>query len=458
MVAIKPVGGIGSRMKCIASFGAIADHFGVSLYVCWNTSDGFERIRCDELFEAVPSNVKLMDVTSWNLLRNSKGRTVKLDERISYLTQNYLFCDYKLEELFLTHRPFRLTAECNRDLQKLYGRTLHRFIPTFNEQYLRHLSSFQPVQSVKKLVAHEVACWGSANTNVLGVHVRRNDALQSRVSKKFASPTNKELMQVIDNHIEHTKADSDFQNLVFFATDDPDTFDVFAETYANEPRVRWYNWNRYKYNIREQKGGQLKALVDLVTMQCCNRVTGTTFSVFTEMARVHRVRSVVLHTYCPSLPTECTDDIVRALATPFNATEKPPTKEPTTKEPPTKEPTTEKPTTKEPTTKEPTTKEPTTKEPTTKEPTTKEPPTKEPTTTRTTNTNAEPKQTSLTISHKTLLYLYNANPDAHAFQKQIQKLLGLQDQLKVSESTTDNNVVLPEADPTTSTTLPKMNS
>jgi hypothetical protein len=308
------------------------------------------------------------------------------------------------------------------------------------------------------------------------------------VSKKFATPTNKELMQVIDNHIEHTKADSDFQNLVFFATDDPDTFDVFAETYANEPRVRWYNWNRYKYNIREQKGGQLKALVDLVTMQCCNHVTGTTFSVFTEMARVHRVRSVVLHTYCPSLPTECTDDIVRALATPFNATEKPPTKEPPTKEPPTKEPTTEEPTTKEPTTekpptkepptKEPPTKEPTTEEPTTKEPTTEKPPTKEPptekppteepptkepptekpTTTRTTNTNAEPKQTSLTISHKTLLYLYNANPDAHAFQKQIQKLLGLQDQLKVSESTTDNNVVLPEADPTTSTTLPKMNS
>ena len=49
MVVIRPVGGLSSRMKCIASFGAIAEYFHVPLYVFWTHSAGFEKIEFDAL-------------------------------------------------------------------------------------------------------------------------------------------------------------------------------------------------------------------------------------------------------------------------------------------------------------------------------------------------------------------------------------------------------------------------
>ena len=77
--------------------------------------------------------------------------------------------------------------------------------------------------------------------------------------------------------------------------------------------MRWYRWNRYKHKGTGEKGGQLKALVDLTTLRCCNRVIGTTFSVFNEVAKVALVRSVVLHTYCAQLPSNCTRETVHTL-------------------------------------------------------------------------------------------------------------------------------------------------
>ena len=334
MVAIKPIGGLGSRMKCIASFAVIAQHFGVPLYVYWNVSAGFEKIECNELFEKIPDNVRLLAPNSWNLLRGSTGRVIKLDERISYLTRNYMFSDYRLEELFHTRKPFRLTAECNRDLQKLYGSILHQFIPQFNAKYLQKLVTFEPIAVVKKLVACEVRSWGDTDTNVLGVHLRRNDALQSRVSNKYLSVSDNEAMAIVDTHLDENSAVS---NTVFLAIDDPYTFDTFAEKYKEEPRVRWYNWKRFNYKLHTQKGGQLKALADLTTLRCCTKVVGPSFSVFNEVARLSIARSVVLHSYCLQTSDSNNTDTHHQLIMMID-TEEPPEPEPEPEPEPAPEP------------------------------------------------------------------------------------------------------------------------
>lgn len=486
MVAIKPIGGLGSRMKCIASFGAIASHFNVPLHVYWNTSAGFEKIECDALFESFPDNVQWIDGDTWNVLRASNERVVKLDERISYLTRNYMFSDYKLHELFLTRKAFRLTAECNRDLQKLYGNVLRRFIPTFHSCYLRNLSAFVPVPAVRKLVAHEVKCWGDATTNVLGVHLRRNDALYSRVSNKYVTPTDQQMKEAIDTHLAHNphpqaktneKAEANEDDpapthLVFLAVDDPDSFSFFKNAYQNEPRVRWYRWNRYKHKATGEKGGQLKALVDLTTLRCCNRVIGTTFSVFNEVAKVALVRSVVLHTYCAQLPSNCTRETVHTLVQQLDDEVEPAVAEPTVTKP--VQPDQPNPKTKTSTPAElkpepkPELKPSETNEtretndslPPPQSNSSASPAPKEANHTTppdTTQDLAEPKTATKSLNEdlvtdtlpvepeplpqpstqqpaqqsiprKTIEYLYNANPDANAFQKQMQELLGLSPQ------------------------------
>ena len=463
-VVIKPVGGLGSRMKCVASFGAIAKHFDVPLHVFWDTSVGFEKIECGDLFETLPANVQLIDHHSWSVIRAHRGRVVRLDERISYLTQNYKYADYKLDELFTTRKPFHLTAECNRDLQKLYGNVLRRFIPDFNTTYLHHLSCFKPVADVRELVAHEVNCWGNTTTDVLGVHIRRNDALYSRVGNKYANPTDQQLKVAIDNHLAQTPASASTTptHIVFLSVDDPSAFQFFQHDYADEPRVRWYPWNRYTYKLSAEKTGQRKALVDLMTLRCCNRVIGTTFSVFNEIAQVPLARSVVLDTYCPArrlmessrdgvhkLAKEMDDEADPALAatTPAPTPSAPPTNSSHSGDPHVDPALTNSPATEAPTSS-PATEAPT-NSPATEAPTHTTTPDVDTHDTHDTpldnandkqagNQKQEPnptqseKDTNTTetlllssIPRKTLEYLYNANPDAVAYQKQMQALLGL---------------------------------
>ena len=416
IVAIKPIGGLGSRMKCIASFAVIAEHFGVPLYVYWTVSAGFEKIEYNELFDTTPDNVKLFDAHSWNLLRGlgSTERVIKLDERISYLTRNYMYSSYKLDELFLTRKPFRLTAECNRDLQKLYKPTLQRFIARFQTFYHQNLNAFEPVSMVKKLVAHEVRAWGEAGTNVLGIHLRRNDALQSRVSTKYLSPSDKDVFAMVDAHI---GASSPTSNRVFLATDDPDTFDAFAEKYKDNVQVRWFPWKRFNYKLQSEKGGQLKALVDLTTLRCCNKVVGTTFSVFNEVARLLIHRSMVLQNDCllnPENNAECT---TQKLVADIDTEEPPnlPTPKPETKTIIEKTAITDA---------DADAPAPTSDQKNDDEHTTD-------TATKADSINIETVESkenitpTKTIATKTLLYLYKANPDSLALQKQIRLLLNI---------------------------------
>ena len=309
MVAIRPIGGLGSRMKCIASFSIIATHFQIPLHVYWDTSAGFEKIDYTDLFDNVSKNLVFIDKVSWNILRNQEKRTVKLDEKITYLCKNYMYSDYPLQHFFLTRKPFRMTATCNRDLQKLFSRVLHQFIPTFTTQYTEYVRSFQPHPDIRKIVACGVQEWGSADVDVLGVHIRRNDALQSNISNKFTRPTNKDITGEIHKQLNL----SENKHHVFVSTDDPQFFKMITETFSSEDRVHWYPWKHYNHTLTDEKGGQKKALVDMMTLRFCNRIIGTTISVFHELASFKQPRTIALHTYYPKTLQNLTKNNVQQL-------------------------------------------------------------------------------------------------------------------------------------------------
>lgn len=300
MVAIKPIGGLASRLKCIASFGVIAAHFRVPLHVCWNESVGFEQIELERLFDALPTDTKLLPVCDWTRLRGSEAHVIPLERYISYLNSDYRYSFYKLEELFRTRKPYRITAECCRDLQKLFGGVLNRFIPGFHQAYVDRLHAFRPCAEVRERVGAEVREWarvagstGSTETGsteatptgtkpvVFGVHLRRNDALHSPLAHRYTTPSESECELAIDRHLAHSKA-----HLVFLATDDPGVYDRFQTRYATQPQFRCFPWKRYPQNVHAFKHGQRKAAVDLWTLRCCDRVMGTHFSVFSEVGQL----------------------------------------------------------------------------------------------------------------------------------------------------------------------------
>jgi hypothetical protein len=254
-----------------------------------------------------------IDKNSWDILRNKEKRTLKLDEKISYLSKNYIFSNYPLEQLFLTRKPFRMTAVCNRDLQKTHYSVLQRFIPSFTTQYRENARSFQPQPDIRKLVACGVKAWGGADVNVLGVHIRRNDALLSRIGNKFTKPTNTEMLGAIHKHLQ-----SEPTHHVFVSTDDPAFLQTITEEFASEDCVHWYTWNHYNHALTNEKRGQKKALVDLMTLRFCNNIIGTTISVFHEMASLKLARAIALHSYYPNVSRTLSQCDLKMLVADFD--------------------------------------------------------------------------------------------------------------------------------------------
>ena len=287
--------GLTHEMYCI--FFGYRFIFQIPLHIYWDTSDGFEKISFVDLFEKSPKNIAFIDKNSWNILRNKETRTLKLDEKISCLSKNYMFSNYPLEHLFLTRKPFRMTAVCNRDLQTTHFPVLQKFIPSFTTQYIENARSFQPQLDIRKMVACGVQAWGGADVNVLGVHIRRNDALLSKIGNKFTKPTNTDILDAIHKHLKSTHTCH-----VFVSTDDPAFFQTITEEFASEERVHWYTWNHYNHALTHEKGGQKKALVDLTTLRFCNKIIGTTVSAFQKMETLKLARTIALHSYSPNVP------------------------------------------------------------------------------------------------------------------------------------------------------------
>ena len=89
MVAIQPIGGLASRMKCIASFAVIAHYFSVPLHVYWTGSAGFEEIGFEHLFDtnALSDSIQFIEKATWSHLLTER-HVVRLDTAIPYLSQN----------------------------------------------------------------------------------------------------------------------------------------------------------------------------------------------------------------------------------------------------------------------------------------------------------------------------------------------------------------------------------
>lgn len=335
VVAIRPVGGLASRLKCIASFAVLAGHFGVPLHVCWGPSPSFEDVAWSTLFDSdapLPFAVEWLDAAQWQALRATKG-VLKLEAFVSYLLTDYKHPFTDLKPIFQTRRPQRLTAECNRELSSVYSGVLHGVVPGFTANLREYWGAFVPALGVREVVAAEVDGWTAAGaTDVLGIHVRRNDALQSRLGRRYTKPTDAEVVALIagqlaknggkdarditENNTDDADGDADDAAVdaptdaptdapathhAFVATDDPGVAAAVNAAYGDDPRVHLYPWRRYPQKHGAPVAGQAKALADLYTLRCCDRVVGTAFSVFTQMAQqtARLDRATVAITYVP---------------------------------------------------------------------------------------------------------------------------------------------------------------
>lgn len=295
LVAIRPIGGLASRLKCIASFAVLAQHWQCPYYVYWSNSPSFEDVSWETLFEQeLPFTVEWIDEAKWTSIRTTKD-TIKLESFIPYLSENYRQPFTDIKPLFQTRRPQKITAECNRELSTVYSSQLSYIIRGFHASMKQYWGSFNPAQGIREIIGTQIRQWNLAGaTDVLGIHVRRNDALQSRLSARYSSPSDEQILkwikeQVARNSDSNPSAEDNKDTRphfhVFVATDDPHVAETIYTHFGEDPCVHMYPWKRYVQKHGESIHGQTKAVVDLYTLRFCNRIVGCDFSVFTKMAK-----------------------------------------------------------------------------------------------------------------------------------------------------------------------------
>ena len=216
-----------------------------------------------------------------------------MDSYIPYLAENYKQPFTDITPLLQTRRPQKVTAECNRELSTIFSSQLSGAVRGFHATMKEYWGSFRPAPSVREIVGTQVRQWNQAGaTDVLGIHVRRNDALQSRLRARYASPSDDQIVKWIHEHVGRNSTASAEDNNetqphyhVFVATDDPGVAKTIDTQFGDEPCVHMFPWKRYPQKHGESIHGQAKAVADLYTLRFCNRVVGSGFSVFTKMAQ-----------------------------------------------------------------------------------------------------------------------------------------------------------------------------
>ena len=300
LVAIRPVGGLASRLKCIASFSVIAQYWNVPFYVYWGPSISFEDISWSSLFELPNVSIEWLGKREWNHLRSDTTQTtIHLDKILSYLKNDYKYPFANIESLFQRRKIPKVTAECNREMSMFNSNVLHKYIPKFKQRMIKVWTEFVPCTAVREIVCNEVYEWKKVGAkHVLGIHIRKNEAVFSQLGNRYKKPNDSEIEEMISQQL----AQNDNQerlHQVFVATDDPHTATTINTKFGSNINVRMFQWKRYPQRVNTVVHGQQKALADLYVLRCCDEVQGTQFSVFTQLAKYPICRHSGMHVYLP---------------------------------------------------------------------------------------------------------------------------------------------------------------
>lgn len=245
MLIIQPIGGLCNRMRAINSARILAKKRGQSLKVIWNVN---AELGCpfEALFE-IPDDFSVMNIRSkWNpakLFYQFSRRQLGNEEIRSVRT------DGNLPDAFTASLPRRL------------------YIATEEHFFVNHdYSCFVPTQEIQERIAGICRQFSSHN---IGVHIRRTDngpAISKSSTQAFLSSMEKELALHPDT-------------MFYLATDDMQEEAALRKAFpakiiSNETR-----------NLsRDSIDGIKDALLDLMCLSRTDKIIGSYFSSFTDIA------------------------------------------------------------------------------------------------------------------------------------------------------------------------------
>ncbi|WP_373540204.1 hypothetical protein [Chamaesiphon sp.] len=273
VICIKPIGGLGNRLRTIDAAIALAQANHSYLEVIWQLNADLN-CRFEDLFELPSSIDRIVQIDTSDLFSRlvEKICRTKIGGMIQSLYFKYVLKSFDLVLTFDRMESYHARDYIGCDFQQLaadkrvYIATVHRFYPSAHP-----FANFVPVERLQRIIT-EIA---TNFDRVIGVHIRRTDNHQSLAS----SPTTAfiELMQAEISLDNNTK--------FFVATDSQLEEEQLKQTFPN--RIITYQ----KQSLdRDDPVAIEDAVIDLYCLSKCRKLIGSYYSSFTDTA--HQIEGI----------------------------------------------------------------------------------------------------------------------------------------------------------------------
>jgi hypothetical protein len=267
VICIKPLGGLCNRLRVIDTAIALAQRNQSCLQVIWQLNADLN-CRFEDLCELPASIDKIIQPRTSSIFSRivEKIYRTKIGGLIQSLYLKYIARSF---DLVLTYD--RMQGHHDRNYldcdfpqllagKRVYISTVHTF---YNSD--RHFTDFVPIAKLQQIINQHTQNFD----NVVGVHIRRTDNLQSLEY----SPTNEfiELMQA--------EIDRDPNTKFFVATDSQAEEDRLRQTFP----ARILTYQKQSLDRNNPQAIQ-DALIDLYCLSKCRKLIGSYYSSFTDTA------------------------------------------------------------------------------------------------------------------------------------------------------------------------------
>jgi hypothetical protein len=263
MLIIEPLGGLANRMRVIASGIWLKKKLGTGLVVIWN--ENYE-LNCpyNLLFEENPAFTIRQKGRKYNYIKTSNQTT--LVRRISAAVTNKLI---GIDYCVLDNDFYNLVFTNKLDVYQAAKKHRVTYIQTcqaFGEN-LFAFACFKPILPISEKIGLVIKQFTAAT---IGVHIRRTDHAHSIEN----SP--------IDLFITKMRAElAAGKNSTFFlCTDDPEVEQAILAIFGE--KVIIYEKERSRQTI----GGMQDAVVDLYCLSKTNKILGSYWSSYAEIAAI----------------------------------------------------------------------------------------------------------------------------------------------------------------------------
>lgn len=268
VLIVKPVGGLGNRIRVVASFELLARYTGRAFRVCWAPGAGFSDETLDELFDHEFDQADEAEFTrgSTDGLRLERSRAERRDARASMPSITTL--------RDVAAAPVVTYVGYHRLDRALQGVT--DLPASFTADYLDAVRRWRPVESIRAsvdLIAQHF------DHSTIGVHIRRGDALVDPANLRRARRSTD---AAFARRMDALLAANDGTTF-FLATDAEETEAQFVDRYGD--RIRTHSDKRFvPSHFTGPKDNQRDGVVDLFALARTSSILGSNASSFSRLA------------------------------------------------------------------------------------------------------------------------------------------------------------------------------